>query len=221
MKRLSIYGLALVASLALTVTAGAATASARTVLCKANENPCAAGNVAPAGSWLTYGILNEGSKVTIKGAGVNLSCPTFIIGMRTTEEVSEPGSPLHGVEEGAFIGCQNEGVGCSSSSINNVPAAVERVSSTAIEGIGTEAEPFRLTVSCKFNNQALTCVYTPAGSVGAFAYSLILFINEKHYFEEAVEKGQEFKAVESPAGCGSKVTLAAELVSGANYPSTI
>ncbi len=105
MKHLKTLGVAVLAAAALTAIVGAGSATAATTLCKANENPCAAGN--------TYGVTTKIAANVEAGTKIKFETPTFKVEcgkseiQATYEHNSLGGNPTGKVSLMTFEECGN------------------------------------------------------------------------------------------------------------------
>jgi hypothetical protein len=123
MKHLKILGLALVAALAVMALAGAASASAKSILCSTNTNPCT-GTKYGTGTKLTSN-LKSGTVATLTTSIGNVVCKKSTVSGVTTN--GEGTGEITGL---TFTECSLGSTSCTVSAVNL------KYSATAITGTG-------------------------------------------------------------------------------------
>lgn len=148
MKRIRIPVLAVLGVLALVAFAGSASASAATVLCKANESPCSNANVVPAGGEVGGAGL-EREKTIEMVAGIKFTCTGGSYGAKTTKEA---GNPLEGTGFAYTMGsnCTSGGVTCTEATYSASSATISATGNgTGTVTYGTASEHFTFKLVCK------------------------------------------------------------------------
>lgn len=154
MKRITVLGLALTATLALTAVIGISSASA-TVLCKENATTCPAASIYPSGTTIEA-KLKTGTTFTVKST-FNYSCTGSTIGGKT---LAEKGAPLPAeVSTMSFSGCSGN---CTAVEALNLSYTGEIERGTGGNGTvnlssGGKGTPSLRMTGCAFGT---TCVYS-------------------------------------------------------------
>lgn len=151
MRYAKTLGVVAIAVTALMASSGVGSASAATTLCKANENPCAAGN--------TYGM---GTNIEAKAAGeIKFEAATFNVSCKQSElktsyeDNSGGGNPTGKVSTLTFAECGKECTAkvLTKGSVEFTTEGAAANGNGVLNGVGME-----LTVGCG----AVSCVLTTA-----------------------------------------------------------
>jgi hypothetical protein len=144
-KKFSVLGVAVLAVLAMAI--GAGSANAATVLCSAEEEPCAAANILPAGSG--YGFAGN---ATMTGSGFEVECYGAVFGNYTKTKGTEfflysqtkmyrPNGPCRGKIGSAAVTCE-----AKTNESSSVMFAYWNDAILIGEGYGNV--PFEITLPC-------------------------------------------------------------------------
>lgn len=149
--KIRLLGLAVLAALAVAAFVGAGSASAIT-LCKANENPCSAGNRYPSGTT----ILGKSSTSFLENESLAVECEEATVEIKTT---AESGSPLPAkLTLPTFAGCSEGETECTQEALLDPYEAFFYEPGGGNGRLGLYEEPndeFEMKVQCG----GLTCVY--------------------------------------------------------------
>jgi hypothetical protein len=167
-KRLTTFGVAALATLALAAVFGPASASAATVFCAEPAVTCASEDILPAGSTLKGVVVKETgeSKPMMDFSVGNAFSPFSCNYMQmNTINTAESGSPLPAKSDN-YLNTSQCFVGkaaCTKATINNPPTSVEATGAgTGIVKLGTASEP--LTVSFECGGGYYNCTWAATSS---------------------------------------------------------
>jgi hypothetical protein len=170
MKRITSL-VAMIAAVMALGAAFAASASAGTVLCDAQANPCAPGDVEPAGSYFVTGKINDYSAFVIKGSGTTtLQCSFNLMSAKTT---TKNGNPLPATFAGTLNpssckGFSQPAPNCASTSMNSPPTTLETTTeNSGTMRIGSATQPLTISMQCNFPGLGgeYACTYAATGTV--------------------------------------------------------
>jgi hypothetical protein len=144
---------ALLAIAALGAASASATEAENTVLCKSVVAKCPAGEVAPAGSWMTFALENT----TLETGFGTVKCGQGALGAQST---AGSGNPLP-LKSAGYISCYVPSYGnCSRSTMSE-----NRTTLTALNSgisslvVGSAQEPFTISVTCASALGTAECTY--------------------------------------------------------------
>jgi hypothetical protein len=157
-KRMITAASAAATALAVMAALSAASASAGTVICDGEANPCPASEIKPAGSYIITGDSEGFPGIKVSAGGST----EFECSQNTMEAVSKAtiGSPLPAEFDGTLFGCIQQNESSCSGSMNKPPTTLEATATARYMKIGTAAEPLALTFSCPAESPTpYTCTY--------------------------------------------------------------
>lgn len=158
MKRIITAAGAAATALLVMAALGAGSASAGTVICDEwEEDPCAAANIQPAGSYIIAGDVEgvPGIRVNAGGA-IEFECSYNTM---NAESKTTIGNPLPAEFDGTLSGCLQAGKVACTGSMNKPPTTLEATATARYMKIGTAAEPLALTFVCGPEANAYSCTY--------------------------------------------------------------
>lgn|GEM_PF-7134425 len=164
MKRIAILCTAALASLALMVAIGSASASASTtVLCKSNVSICPKSEVLPSGSWISF----AGGYFKLKNA-YTFQCNGQIFG---TQSMAESAEPLPAKSEGLIEYC---GLHSQTATLSCTGTSYKKAASTIVGSyfgfgvirVGSSQEPFGVSYECQgWGVGAFKCAFTATEAI--------------------------------------------------------
>jgi hypothetical protein len=123
---------------------GSGTAFADTVICDTTANPCAFGDVQPAGSYITTGSAESSPAGFRIGSGsIEWTCSYNVMAAKSKQAI---GNPLSAQFEGTLSGCTKSKTTACDGSFNS-PATTMNYGSEVMR-VGSAAEPLAVTFIC-------------------------------------------------------------------------
>ncbi len=160
MQRITV-SILVIAALALAGLAGTSTASAATVLCKANESPCANANVRPPGTSIGGWKEKEKVSLTLNALLVGYTCKGGYFGATSTAEAGNP-LPANGFMISSYCTVSvggNPPQSCSSLTVSEPPTTVVATGGgSGTLTYGTPSQHLSVTFTCQYNSKSsFTC----------------------------------------------------------------